>query len=377
MTEYSRIARGYFTSTGGAKIINLPFQPDFVSFINYTTSNAAATSQNVVAAQWDVSMGQGFAVQQGYNTTPTLIWDTVAANGISTFSAGQALQFGPALAISGITQSSTAPQVTTVNAHGLTSGNVVMFQNLYQTSTTGMPQMSNVPFTVTVTGTTTFTVPWNNNQSNYTALSGSPAGAQCKQVLNPYLFFPGDTVVAAVSTGTTTTITTTSAHNFVVGQEIAFSIPSAWGTTQLNSLPNSTIPGSPMYGYVTSVTSYNVFVCNINSTGFTAYTNNPTIASLPGLSYPQVRATGSINTGGVIISTGSPLYPAPQFGPIGTTLVSTINGPAVRGSFVNNSSAGFIIGVGAGTNLTTSVLVGASSNLIYWQAELHDITVVG
>jgi len=375
MAEYSRLARGKFTSTGGAQIVNLPFQPDRVRLLNYTLANTAATSQNVVAAEWDAYMGQGFAVQQGYNATPALIYDTVTANGISTFSAGQLLQFGPTLQVSGITKASAAT-VTTASAHGLTSGDVVVFQGLFQSSTTGMPQIAGLPFTVTVTGSTTFTIPWNTNQSNYTALSGSPSGATVKKVLYPYLYFPGQTFISAITLGATTTIDTTCAHNFVVGQEVAFHIPRSptfsWGTVELNSLPNTLTPGSPVYGYVVAVTDYNTVVVNVDSSAYTAFNSNPTVASVPGLSYPQIVAVGDVNSGGVSISSGSVLYPPPQFSPIGTTLVNTINGPAVKGAFVNNTSMGFVVGVGAGTVLTTSVLVGAAGNLIIWEAFLHD-----
>jgi hypothetical protein len=375
MAEYSRLARGKFTSTGGAQIVNLPFQPDRVRLINYTLANTAATSQNVVAAEWDAYMGQGFAVQQGYNATPALIYDTVIANGISTFAAGQLLQFGLTLSISGITKASPAV-VTTTAAHGLTSGDVVVFQGLFQSSTTGMPQIAGLPFTVTVTGATTFTIPWNTNQSNYTALSGSPSGATVKKVLYPYLYFPGQTFISAITTGSTTTIDTTSAHNFRVGQEVAFRIPSSptqnWGTVQLNSLPNTLTPGSPVYGYVIAVTDYNTVVVNIDSTAYTAFNSNPTVASVPGLSYPQIVAVGDVNTGGEIISANSVLYPPPITEPIGNTQVGTINGPAIRGAFANNTSQGFIVGIGAGTVLTTSVLVGAAGNLIIWEAFLHD-----
>jgi hypothetical protein len=371
MAEYSRLAKGKFTSTGLSQIVNLPFKPDTVSFFNYTVANSAATSQKVAAAHWDSNMGQGFAIQEGYNATPTLIYDTVIANGISTFSAGQLLQFGPTLAISGITKASAAV-VTTTAAHGYASGDVVIFQGLFQSSTTGMPQIAGIPFTVTVTGTTTFTIPWNTNQSNYTALSGSPAGATVKKVLYPYLYFPGETIISAITTGTTTTIDTTSAHNFRVGQEVAFRIPNQWGTVELNSLPNNLTPGAPAYGYVISVTDYNTVVVNIDSTSYTAFTSNPTVASVPGLSYAQIVAVGDVNTGGTIISSGSPLYPSPQSNPIGTTDVPTINGPAIRGSYVNNTSQGFIIGVGPGSVLTTSVLVGTAADVIYWEARLHD-----
>lgn len=372
MAEYSRLAKGRFVSTGQAQIINLPFQPDFVQFWNYT---ATAASQNVVSAMWDSQMGQGFALQMGYNATPALIQDRVVANGISTFSAGQLLQFGPTLQISGITKANPAV-VTTASNHNLASGDVVMFQGLYQSSTTGMPQIAMIPFTVTVTGATTFTIPWNTNQSGYTALSGSPSGATVKKVLYPYLYFPGTSVISAITLGTTTTIDTTSAHNFVVGQEVAFRIPSSnahnWGTTQLNSLPNTLVPGSPVYGYVIAVTDYNTVVVNIDSSAYTAFNSNPDVADVPGLSYPQIVAVGDVNTGGVQISSGSPLYPSPYHVSIGTTRVSTINGPAIQGAFVNNTSQGFVIGIGAGDVLTTSVLVGDAEDVIYWRALLHD-----
>lgn len=372
MAEYSRIARGKFTSTGGAQIVNLPFQPDRVRFINYTTANSAVASQNVVAAEWDAYMGQGFAVQQGYNATPTLQYDTVTSNGISTFSAGQLLQFGPTLTVTDITKASPA-SVTTSAPHGLTSGDVVILEGLFQTTTTGMPQINGIPFTVTVTSTTAFTIPWNTNQSNYTVISGAATGTpRVKKVLYPYLYFPGTSFISNITTGTTTTIDTTDAHNFRVGQEVAFRIPQQWGTVQLNSLPNTLTPGSPVYGYVIAVTDYNTVVVNIDSSAYTAFNSNQTVASVPGLSYPQIVAVGDVNTGGEPISSGSVLYPPPIIEPIGTSQFGTINGPAIRGAFVNNTSQGFIIGVGAGTVLTTSVLVGAAGNVIIWEAFLHD-----
>lgn len=375
MSEYSKLARGSFTSTGAAQVINLPFQPDYVEFFNYTLANTAATSQNVISGKWQYPMAQASAVIQGYNATPALIYDTVTSGGISTFSAGQMLQYGSTFTVSTITKANPAVVTTSTN-HGLKSGDVVIFEGLFETTTTGMPQINGIPFTVTVTGLTTFTIPWNTNQSNYTAISGASTGTpRVKQVLYPYLYFPGTTFISAITTGTTTTIDTTDAHNFVVGQEVAFRIPQSWGTVQLNSLPNTLVPGSPVYGYVISVTDYNTVVVNIDSSAYTAFNSNQTVASVPGLSYPQIVAVGDVNTGGVQISAGSALYPPPYFVPIGTTRFNTINGPAIQGAFVNNTSQGFIIGGGAGTVLTTASLVGAAGNVIYWRALLHDIGI--
>lgn len=373
MTEYSRMAHGSFTSTGAAKMINLPFQPDYVEFINYTA--AATPAQNGVPfAFWDSNMGQGKAIIEAFNATPVLTTDSVESNGISTFSAGLALQFGASQSVGGITKAD--PAIVTVTGHGYSSGDVVIFQNLYQTSTTGMPQIDGIPFTITVIDANSFSIPWNTNQSNYTAITGAATGGPTvKKVLYPFLYAPGSCVISAITTGSTTTIDTSCAHNFVVGQEVAFRIPSSWGTTQLNSLPNTSIPGSPIYGYVVSVTDYNTFVVNINSSSYTAFNSNQTVASVPGLSWPQVVAVGDVNSGGVQISSGSALYPPPFIRPIGSTTVNSINGPAIQGAFFNNTSQGFIIGAGAGADLTSAVLVGADGNVIYWKAYLHDMNV--
>jgi hypothetical protein len=373
MTEYSRVAEGRFVSAGAAKIINLPFQPDSVEMWNY--SSFATPAQNGVPyAYWDASMGQGYAAMQVFNATPVLTTDVVTSNGISTFAAGQLLQYGARIQISGITKASPAV-VTTAANHGYASGDVVIFTGLYQSATTGMPQICEIPFTITVTGATTFTIPWNTNQTNYTALSGSPSGAFVKKVLYPYLYTPGVAFVSAITTGTTTTIDTTSAHNFVVGQEVAFRVPSVWGTIQLNSLPNNNTPGSPVYGYVVAVTDYNTVVVNINSSSYTAFNSNQPVSGVPGQSFAQIVAVGDVNTGGAPISSGSALYPSPYVTPIGTTQVNTINGPAIQGAFVNNSSQGFIIGAGVGATLSSAVLVGANGNVIYWKAYLSDLSV--
>lgn len=373
MAEYSRLAKGTFTSTGASRVINLPFVPDYVEMVNYSAAKTPA-NHGIPFAKWDVNFVDGAnipTVIELFNATPVLTTDTVAVNGISVFQAGQLLQFGARQQVVASTKAN--PTSFQVTGHGYQSGDVVMFTGLYSTQfSAGMPQMSDIPFTITRTDANNFTVPWDSTGSNYTALAASPAGAFVKKVLYPYIYYPQSVVISGITVGATTTIDTASAHNFVVGQEVAFRIPSAWGTIELNSLPNNTSPGSPIYGYVISVTDYNTVIVNINSSSFTAFNVNQTVASVPGLTPPQISGIGDVNTGGVVISSGSPLYPSPQYIPIGTTPFSTINGPAISGAYVNNTSQGFIIGAGVGVNDATAVLVGANGNLIEWRAFLHD-----
>lgn len=386
MTEYSRMAQGSFTATGPVAaatsgIVVLPFQPDYVELWNYT--NIATPGANKVTRAWwnkglIVANNNPTMVELTTSTGPTVsnfdvVANSASARGINPFAAGLDLQYGAQQAVSTITKASPAV-VTSSAAHGLTSGDVVIFNNLTQTATTGMQQIAGIPFTVTVTSTTAFTIPWNTNQSNYTAYDTATATVDgyFVKVLNPYLYAPGVNIVSAITVGSTTTVDTTSAHNFVVGQEVAFRVPTVWGTTQLNSLPNVQIPGSPIYGYVVAVTDYNTFVVSINSSSYTAFNSNQPYSGYPGQTFAQVVAVGDVNTGGVQISAGSALYPPPFTRPIGTTTVNTINGPAIQGAFFNNTSQGFTIGAGVATTNGTATIM-TTGDVIVWHAYLHDI----
>jgi hypothetical protein len=378
MAEYSKLASGTFTTaaTPVAQYVNLPFQPQTVKLYNITASSTPA-QHAVSSAFWDVNMGQGVATIE-YLESASSPWilaaDYVSAGGISTFSAGQLLQFGNQLQIASTTKGTTTT-ITTASAHGLSTGQVVILEGLYQSATTGMPQMSLMPFVITVTSPTAFTVNWNSNNSNYTNLSASPTGAFVRQVLYPWLYLPGQNFISAISlSGTNVVVTTTSNHNYVVGQEIGFRMPSVWGITGgLNELPNNTTPGSPIYFYVTSVGSNTQFTCSAlsaNVTGtFSTAGSSVAVTSVPGLQLPQVVAVGDVNSGGTPYSGGA-LYPSPSF-PTFSGGVPTINGPAISGAFVNNTSQGFVVGLGAGTVDTSALLLTASSVYI-WEAFYWD-----
>lgn len=376
MAEYSRIARGNFTATGTAAqpasgYVNIPFRPDYVELWNYTNIKTAGASK-MTRAWWDSGLLDGSnnpTMVEAYNGATVSVFDTILTGGISTFYAGLALQYGASIGVTAITKAAQA-QVTTASAHGYNIGDTVILESVAIGTTNDMILLNAVPFTiVTVPTTTTFTINWNTNQSNYTALTVQTVPI-VKKVLYPFLYLPQDNVISAITTGATTTIATTMYHNFEVGQEVAFRIPPQWGTIQLNSLPNTVIPGSPIYGYVVSITDNWTCVVNINSTGYTSFNTNPATPNIVGLTYPQILAVGDVNTGGNLITATSPLYPSPQF-PTSTNRVPTINGPAIRGAFVNNTEQGFYIGVGTAAT-ATSVTLMTTGDQIYWQAYLFD-----
>jgi hypothetical protein len=282
------------------------------------------------------------------------------------------LQYGPVNSHGGspvsdfsINKASPA-QVTTVGNHGLTSGDVVIFSNLAQTSTTGMQQIAGIPFVITVTGGTTFTIPWNTNQSNYTAFNTATSTnnvGSFKQVLYPALYAPMVSYISSLTLANPMVVSLTMPGNFIVGQEVAFRIPSAWGTTQLNSLPNVVIPGSPIYGFVTAVSASlttPTITVNINSSAYTAFNSNQTFASYVGEKFPQVVPAGDANSGSNQTNFLSPQVWNGQ----GSSLVNTINGPAIAGAFVNNTFQGFSFNSGVS---------GTNADIIYWRAYMHDL----
>lgn len=401
MAEYSRLAKGSFTNTAvagaapTAAFVNLPFIPDYVELWNYTNIKTAGTHR-ITRAWWDNKILDGAnnpTMVELYAASATAtMFDTIQTNGISAFAAGQLLQYGPVQQHGGgigdfsITAASPAV-VTTTNAHNLVSGNVIVFSNLYQTSTTGMQQMAGVPMTVTYVSSTSFSVNWNASGSNYTAFNTATSTGNVgsyKQVLYPYLYCPEQTVITGINrslndqfTGAANTIQTAAAHNFQVGQEVAFRIPTAWGSTQINSLPDIPIPGSPIYFYVIAVTQ-NTFTVSVSLANITAFNPNQTFLGFIGLKMPQVVPAGDVNTGGAVITAGSPLYPSPQvYSGFTNTTAPTINGPAIQGAFINNTSQGFVIGPGAAAidTATTSFLSATTTNIVYWHAYQHDLAL--
>jgi hypothetical protein len=342
MSEYNKISEGYFTSTGVAKFLNLPFVPDQIEIWNKT--KWATNTNNLV------KYATGFS-EDAAGTAYAIISDgsahdnnaTLVAGGFTFISAGT-YQYGPTITISGITQAASAV-VTTSSPHGLATGDSVLIYG-----TTGMLQISPAAYTVTVLSTTTFSIPVNSSGFAAAATAGF-----MKQILYPDLYVPYGTVITAISTGTTTTITTALNHGFVVGQEVFFVIPTvsttAWGTTQLDTLAYNTANAVPQQAYVTSVPAANQIVVNVNSTGYTAFAYPTSAQAALGMTFPQVVAIGDQNSG---ISGSSAIPPVTP--PI-----------TIPGAYYANTRQGVIIGTGNGTQIMHQ-----TNDVVRWRAIFPD-----
>lgn len=374
MAEYSKLASGQVVSTGGSIPVMLPFQPTRIEIYN---QSRAAAGTGVSKAVWTQDMGQGYAFATtltafSFATTPAValtanVDSYVTANGFSTMEAAYALQYGPTLDIYSVTAANPAV-VTTQNAHGLTSGAVVIMQNLYETPSTGMAQLCGVPFVITVLSSTTFSIEFDTTQSNYTAYSYLTASSQAtvKEVLYPALYFPGVCYITGLDRGNQTLVQTSAPHNFVIGQEVAFRMPSQFGCTELNSSTGGT-PGQALYGYVTSIVSSTGFTVSINSTGFSALNwNLPMSAFNYGSTYPQIVAVGDYNFGSGLNNL-APLGLSPQAYIGGSTTIATFPlAPTIGGAYVPATYQGFIIG---------SAVSGSNNDVIEWVAYYDDIAL--
>lgn len=119
-------------------------------------------------------------------------------------------------------------------------------------------------------------------------------------------YIPQRFVIDDITLGQTTLVTTTTDHDYVVGQQIRLLIPSNFGSYQLNEVK----------GYVISIPADDEVVIDIDS----SRNVDPFIPSATATtSSPQILAIGDVNSG-VVNSSGR-----------------TSNGTFIPGSFINVS----------------------------------------
>ena len=100
--------------------------------------------------------------------------------------------------------------------------------------------------------------------------------------IEPQFYEPSRFVISNVTRGTTTIVTTTVDHNYVVGQLVRLLIPAAFGCFQLNESS----------GYVLSIPASNQVEVSINSSK-----NVNSFISATSTQNPQILALGDINFG--------------------------------------------------------------------------------
>lgn len=314
------IQQGSFVSTGIPVTLQIRSGIDWMNIYNYTQM-AAQNNATGYQFYWQ----RGFAVNDGVvyyhpagNHTSAI---TTSATGIGAGAVGgftlvdSSLQSpGPAVALTAIT-AANPPVVTTASTALLSTGNVVRIIN-----TTNMAQIGGMDFSINVINGTTFGL-------TNMFLNGVTAGTNgfYRVIKFDPIFYPRRRSITRITQAASAVITTSVDHGYTVGQDIRFSVPAAFGMTQMDGLTGS----------ITAVTNA-TFTVNIDSTGFTAFV------------FPLNAAV--------------PFTPA-QAVPFGEAADTSIVDPNLLGdATLNTGYLGMLLAAGA-----TSP-AGQNADVIYWTA---------
>lgn len=276
---FSEELSGSFTtpSSGNAnQTLQLPFIPDlFEIWVRGNSSGdnwtSSANPGPVKYAFWQTGMADGSALcTANTNGAATDTSSFLSSGGITPVTSA-ANSFGAGNTVSGITSANPAV-LTTSGSNLYVTGDIVMIQG-----STGSAQFSGIPWSLVSTGATTYNLGISGTTFNSSSLTANTGGT-VRKVLYPNVFTPYVSYIVALTTGSTTTVTTSYPHGLTAGDYVRLVIPSPWGTTQI----------SGQTGVVSSITSTIRFVVAIDSSSASAFAF-PTVAQASaGVTWPQV-----------------------------------------------------------------------------------------
>lgn len=125
-----------------------------------------------------------------------------------------------------------------------------------------------------------------------TGVISSPIPPYANVPIQANFYQPSRFVISAVTLGFTTIVTTSSDHNYVIGQEVRLIIPPSFGCRQLND----------MQGFVISIPNTNQVEINIYSLGGDPFVSSsastqPQILAIGDINSGKINSTGRLNTG--------------------------------------------------------------------------------
>ena len=270
---FTIITGGSFLSTGANQKINLPSSADYFVTTNITQLPLAPATGVVVRAEWfgpkfglgATAANDGIRWKKGTSVSAISI-DTfataTASNGFTYVTGGPVVEAQAPNAITAITAANPAV-VSQTNTYF--NGDVVYLYN-----TTGMLQISGVPFqisSVSGSGYTLLGLP-------ATASNGFAAAATAgftRRVSSFMAVEPQYMYITNISVATQAVVSTSVDPSafYVVGQLIHFSVPSSFGMKEISQLTGRILAVNAVSA-TGNIGAYNVTV-NINSSAFTAF----------------------------------------------------------------------------------------------------------
>lgn len=114
-------------------------------------------------------------------------------------------------------------------------------------------------------------------------LMSGPIAPENNPPINPQFYQPRVFNIASIVNGTSTLVTTTVDHDYVIGQEVRFLISQLYSERQLNQRT----------GLVIAIPNTNQVVVNIDSSLFDTFVPNTSSDT----TQPQIVAIGDVNSG--------------------------------------------------------------------------------
>ena len=275
------VLSGSFTTpaSGNAnQTLQLPFVPDLIEFWiqgNGSGDNWINTSGAVIYAMWQQGMAPGTALTYAGDTGPVAMPVFLASGGITPVTSASNL-FGAPQAGSGITKATPAV-MTLTNSNVYQTGDIVLLE-----STTGMLQVSGIPWSVVSTGATTYNLGISGTTFSTSSFAAAATNVVAKKVLYPFGNTPYISYIVGMSLGASTSVTTSFPHGLSVGDYVRLVIPSPWGPTQI----------SGQSGIVTAVANAIQFTVAINSSAATSFAFPTSAQAAAGVTFPQVVPFG-------------------------------------------------------------------------------------
>ena len=263
------ITQGSFTSTGAGKFINIPTSADYFKTVNYTQMNL--TGSVCVGGEWfrDITATND-GIRWTKAGTSAILMDlfstSTASNGFTYYDAPPS----PTAALTGSDITKAGSAVCTVT-NTYSNGDTVRIYN-----STGMLQIGGMPFTISSVSSGAFTLSGLDSSAFTTpATAFNVRKIDPNYGISPQYFYP-----TKITQATQGVITTSQAHDYVVGQLLKMSIPDAYGMTELDQVTVE----------VVSVSTY-TFTISANTSAFTAFALPASTAS-PNIEFATVGPVG-------------------------------------------------------------------------------------
>lgn len=257
------IQQGRFTSTGEAVELQIRSDVDWMEVINYTIADADQTTAVGVKYFWQRGMDAdtGIEYKKSNAANAANLVDAMASGGFTLLDTSASPLDSLNATISAIS-TAAIPVATNTGTNGLSAGDVVRIID-----TTGAQQLGGFDFTVgnnTLTSTT-FSLDYMSQ------LGGAGTSGSWRKIKFQPQFYPRHRTITSISKASSAVVTMSVTHGYTVGQSVRFTVPAAYGMTEMNGL----------LGNITAVsTANNTITVDIDSSAFTTFAF-PATAAVP------------------------------------------------------------------------------------------------